>query len=292
MSGGDKFELVKPTIEELLHTPEARAQFEESSDLAEAARIVRTMRSRARGSEGSRGITQEALAGLLGVTQARISQIESGQGRDGLSFTLMKRIARACKVDWPGEFNVRMSARAPDQHVAAHRQARGHSAHEAVAQDVRISLDSPPKAHVDLQSDLNELIKLHEKLTKLSDEIVERTASGKKQRKILDAILRQRTGTLNISGAAYKVILSDKMLEVSPIVKLEPPGAKSKQTLLFGQFQPSRQLYYCVPTPDMAPAKRTEKSSERKGAESRPPFKSQGTSRTKSRGLKSEQGAQ
>ena len=87
--------------EELLGSAEKRARFNESMDLAEAAALVRSMRQNARNPDGTFGITQEGLARRIGVSQARISHIEHAEGRDGPSFTLLKRIARACDVDWP-----------------------------------------------------------------------------------------------------------------------------------------------------------------------------------------------
>jgi transcriptional regulator with XRE-family HTH domain len=98
-----KLEFLRP--EDVLQNPEDLARFQESIDLAEAAHLVRAMRGRALRVDGRKGISQAELANRIEVSQSRISQIESGEGRDGPSFTLLKRIARACGIDWPGELS-------------------------------------------------------------------------------------------------------------------------------------------------------------------------------------------
>ncbi|WP_339829814.1 helix-turn-helix transcriptional regulator [uncultured Parvibaculum sp.] len=60
-----------------------------SSAAFRAAAIIRMMRK-------SRKLSQTELARRLGVSQARISEIESGIGAQGPSWDLMERIARAC----------------------------------------------------------------------------------------------------------------------------------------------------------------------------------------------------
>lgn len=94
--------LENPVINELLVTKEAREAFQESMDLAEAAKLVRDMRAHAK-------LTQVELAKRIGTTQARISQIETitpdpedrRAYRDGPTYTLLKRVAHACHVQWP-----------------------------------------------------------------------------------------------------------------------------------------------------------------------------------------------
>jgi DNA-binding XRE family transcriptional regulator len=54
-----------------------------------AARFVEYSRKSAR-------LSQKALAGALGVTQARVSQMEKGEGAYGLSITLLDRVAKVC----------------------------------------------------------------------------------------------------------------------------------------------------------------------------------------------------
>jgi transcriptional regulator with XRE-family HTH domain len=54
-----------------------------------AARFVRETREAAR-------FSQSKLASELNISQARVSQIESGKGKYGLSVALLERIAEAC----------------------------------------------------------------------------------------------------------------------------------------------------------------------------------------------------
>jgi DNA-binding transcriptional regulator YiaG len=54
-----------------------------------AAAIVRTMRK-------SGQLSQQDLADRLGLSQARVSEIESGVGVQGPTWDLMERIAKAC----------------------------------------------------------------------------------------------------------------------------------------------------------------------------------------------------
>jgi DNA-binding XRE family transcriptional regulator len=44
----------------------------------------------------SANLSQAGLAKKLGVTQARISQLEHGEAKNGLSIALLQRVARAC----------------------------------------------------------------------------------------------------------------------------------------------------------------------------------------------------
>jgi transcriptional regulator with XRE-family HTH domain len=87
-----------PLIHELLPTQESRSAFYESMYLAEAAKLVRDMRSHAK-------LKQIELAELIGVSQPRVSQLETVTNpvsndktthRDGPTYTLLKRVARAC----------------------------------------------------------------------------------------------------------------------------------------------------------------------------------------------------
>lgn len=92
--------LVQPSLEELLTTPEARAAFEAKSAALEAAELIRGFRRRAVAADGTVGISQDELARRIGTSQARVSQIENGEGRDGPSYALLRRIAFACGIDW------------------------------------------------------------------------------------------------------------------------------------------------------------------------------------------------
>lgn len=60
-----------------------------SSAAFRAAAIVRTMRR-------AGNLSQKELAERLGVSQARISEIEAGAGAQGPTWDLMERIAQAC----------------------------------------------------------------------------------------------------------------------------------------------------------------------------------------------------
>ena len=81
--------------------PKFEEEFEHSLDVLEGAALIREMRELAINDAGGRGIKQRELAERLGVNPARISELERGTGRDGVSYALLKRIARACRVDWP-----------------------------------------------------------------------------------------------------------------------------------------------------------------------------------------------
>jgi transcriptional regulator with XRE-family HTH domain len=62
--------------------------------------LVRTLRQQALTVSGTRGISQVELAKRIGLSQPRISQIEKGEGRDGLTYTVIRKIAHACGVNW------------------------------------------------------------------------------------------------------------------------------------------------------------------------------------------------
>ena len=96
----DQPRVVHPILEELLPTPEARERFEGTAAALEAAELVRTLRQQALTVSGTRGISQVELAKRTGLSQPRISQIEKGEGRDGLTYTVIRKIAHACGVNW------------------------------------------------------------------------------------------------------------------------------------------------------------------------------------------------
>ena len=98
--GKDGMRVVHPTLDELLPTAEARARFEEKAAALEAADLVRKMRLQALTSTGTRGITQRELARRARMRQPQISQIESGEGRDGPTYAVLRRLAYACGLDW------------------------------------------------------------------------------------------------------------------------------------------------------------------------------------------------
>lgn len=81
---------VRVNVEELLGgSARRRRAFEERSDSLEAAALIRDLRTRAR-------LSQKELAERLGTHQSHISEIEGGQGPQGPTFAMLKRIARAC----------------------------------------------------------------------------------------------------------------------------------------------------------------------------------------------------
>jgi DNA-binding XRE family transcriptional regulator len=82
---------VKPDLSELLPTHELRLTYGDASAALEAGRFIRDWRKKA-------GLTQVALAQRIEVTQARVSAIESGDGRDGPSYSILRRVAEACGV--------------------------------------------------------------------------------------------------------------------------------------------------------------------------------------------------
>ena len=94
MTREPKLHPVTPALEDLLTTPKARAVYEETKAALEAGRLIRSFRETA-------GLSQGQLAQRIGVSQPRISAIENGEGRDGPSYALIKRIAAVCEVSWP-----------------------------------------------------------------------------------------------------------------------------------------------------------------------------------------------
>jgi transcriptional regulator with XRE-family HTH domain len=86
--------IVEPTLEELLPTPETMQLFQQFAAALAAGQLVRGWREHA-------GLTQKQLAERLRLTQARVSAIEKGRGRDGPTYGLMQRLATACGVNWP-----------------------------------------------------------------------------------------------------------------------------------------------------------------------------------------------
>jgi DNA-binding XRE family transcriptional regulator len=81
-----------------------------SSAAFRAGSIIRMMRR-------TRGLSQAGLAKSLGVTQARVSELEAGLGPRGPSWDLMERVASACSatilISRP-ESGIAIDASAPD----------------------------------------------------------------------------------------------------------------------------------------------------------------------------------
>ncbi|MBW4090032.1 MAG: helix-turn-helix transcriptional regulator [Proteobacteria bacterium] len=92
--------IVHPGLEDLLPDPAGRSRFDATSAALEAAVLVRRMRALAPSAEGGRGITQSELARRAGLTPPRISQIESGEGSNGPTYAVIRKIAQACGIDW------------------------------------------------------------------------------------------------------------------------------------------------------------------------------------------------
>jgi transcriptional regulator with XRE-family HTH domain len=80
---------VRPSLDELLPDAALRSTYDQIAAGLEAGRLVRAARKRA-------GLSQQMLAARLEITQARVSAIEAGRGRDGPSYGLLKRVAAAC----------------------------------------------------------------------------------------------------------------------------------------------------------------------------------------------------
>jgi transcriptional regulator with XRE-family HTH domain len=89
-----------------------RTALETAEGAEEAARFIREMREAA-------NLTQSALGKKLGITQARVSEMERGGTPEGVSYAAVRRVAQACGFpDWPA---------APAATLAAqHEAGRSH----------------------------------------------------------------------------------------------------------------------------------------------------------------------
>ena len=87
-------------LEALYGTPERMEVFREASDALEAASLIRRIRELV-------DISQAELARRLGVSPARMSIIEKGEGPNGPTYAMLKRVARACGVT----FDVRVNGK-------------------------------------------------------------------------------------------------------------------------------------------------------------------------------------
>lgn len=67
----------------------------------EAGCAVEFWMKNARRTEGGTGLKQAELARILGVSQARISQLVNAEGGQGPSYALLRRICLACGFSWP-----------------------------------------------------------------------------------------------------------------------------------------------------------------------------------------------
>lgn len=74
---------------------ENRDALEQADAVQEAARFIRQMREHAK-------FSQTVLGERIGVSQERISEMERGNSPEGVSYALLRRVARACGFnDWP-----------------------------------------------------------------------------------------------------------------------------------------------------------------------------------------------
>ncbi|WP_044558542.1 helix-turn-helix domain-containing protein [Azospirillum sp. B4] len=79
---------------------------QEAEDVMAGARLIRHARQAAE-------LSQTELANRLGVSQPRISDLESGRGTEGVTYALLLRVIRACG------FEPHFRFRRPDAEVAA-----------------------------------------------------------------------------------------------------------------------------------------------------------------------------
>ncbi len=74
---------------EFLNTPKLQAAYAQRSAAAEAAEIVYTLRNRA-------GLTQKALAEMIGTKQSMIARLENNVPKLGPTFETLAQIVNAC----------------------------------------------------------------------------------------------------------------------------------------------------------------------------------------------------
>lgn len=98
-------EQVHPSVADVLPETADYELFEATSAALEAGSLVRLFRMKA-------GLSQAALAEKVQVSQARISQIENADGRDGPTYALLRRLAFACDINLT---ELLISALVPDQ---------------------------------------------------------------------------------------------------------------------------------------------------------------------------------
>ena len=73
----------------------AAEQAAREHDLKAGGDLIRRMRETASNDAGGSGISQADLAKRIGITAARMKTLEAGGGRDGVSYELLQRVARA-----------------------------------------------------------------------------------------------------------------------------------------------------------------------------------------------------
>jgi DNA-binding XRE family transcriptional regulator len=75
--------------EKFLRDRDVKNAYDEHSAVLEAASFIRELRKDA-------GLTQEALAERMGVSQAIIGRLEMGDAKRGMTITMLARVAAAC----------------------------------------------------------------------------------------------------------------------------------------------------------------------------------------------------
>jgi ribosome-binding protein aMBF1 (putative translation factor) len=110
------------TVGDLAPSAGFAEELRRAQDVLEGGRLARRMREAA---DGGQGISQQELARRLGVSQARVSTIERGSGPQGPTYELLKRIARACRVELIAAFEPGVPETVPDDGEVA--RARAHA---------------------------------------------------------------------------------------------------------------------------------------------------------------------
>jgi transcriptional regulator with XRE-family HTH domain len=112
-------------IDALYDTPEQMEMFHEASDAIEAAALIRRIRELI-------GITQVELAQRLGVSQPRMSYIEKGEGPNGPTYSILKRVVRACGVSFDVQVNGKslLAAYEPPAYDPARKTRNGSTPHQ------------------------------------------------------------------------------------------------------------------------------------------------------------------
>ncbi len=108
------------TVDDLSSFPGFMDDLRRAQDVVEGGHLARRMREAA---DRGRGISQQELARRLGVSQARISTIERGNGPQGPTYELLKRIARACGLVLSTQFE--QPAVTPELHEPVELQGAG-----------------------------------------------------------------------------------------------------------------------------------------------------------------------
>lgn len=82
-------------------TPEIAKAAAQREAVLEAGGAVEFWMNNARRMDGGTGLKQSELAQIMGVSQARISQLVNAERGQGPSYALLRRICLACGFSWP-----------------------------------------------------------------------------------------------------------------------------------------------------------------------------------------------